>query len=269
MVKYCKTLLTNRPPSIGYEDILQIKRSLHEKRMKENVDNDPAEMSVEIFNKSLEELWKNKKRKYEFILRGGYSLKNALYHLFKKVWETENIPEGWNKTTLLQLAKASGDSCDQDNTRFIHLIDQIPRVFSHMIISQVKETIMMNMTPYQIGTKKGHRPQENILVMISMMKLKEKQKTPMLIQLYDISKFFDKEHLPDVMEELYSSGVKGKNYRLIYELNEKRVIKVNTPVGMTEEEEIEEGIGHGTLDGAITSVNSKGKGDNRYFNSSP
>ena len=154
---------------------------------------------------------KNKKVKYEFILRGGHSLKNAFYHLFKKVWQTEIIPKGWNKTTLLQLAKSKGDLRDQDNTRFIHLKDQVPKVFSHMIISQVKETIMTNMTPYQIGTKKGHRPQENILVMISMMKLKEKQKTPMLIQLYDISKFFNKEHLPDVMEELYSSGALAGN----------------------------------------------------------
>ena len=68
-------------------------------------------------------------------------------------------------------------------------------------------------------------------------------KNPMILQLYDISAFFDKEHLPDVMQELHESGVKGKNYRLIYKLNEKRVIKVNTAVGMTDEEEVSEGIG--------------------------
>ena len=269
VLKYCKNLLTNRPPSEDFEEDIKIKRILHEKRMEEKVSDDSSEMSIELFNKSMEELWKTKKTKYDFIVKGGYALKNAIFYLFRKVWETEMIPEGWNRTTLLQLPKSKGDFRNQDNTRFIHLKDQIPKMFSHIIINQVKDLIMKNMTPYQIGKKKGHKSQENIFVMISMMKLNQLPKNPLIIQLYDISKFFDKEHLPDVMEELYGSGVRGKNYRLIYKLNEKRIIKVDTAVGLTEEEEVSEGIGQGTLDGAITSANSIGRGVDRYFSSSP
>ena len=62
------------------------------------------------------------------------------------------------------------------------------------------------------------------------------KKKPLIIQLYDISKFFDKENLADVMGEAYKSGIKGKMYRLVSKMNEKRMIKVLTSVGETKEE---------------------------------
>ena len=83
VLEYCKSLLTNRCPSDGYESDIDIKRRLHEKRMIEVVKDDTAGMNIDIFNKSLKELWRSKRSKYEFILRGGYSLKNALFHLYK------------------------------------------------------------------------------------------------------------------------------------------------------------------------------------------
>ena len=47
VLKYCKTLLTNRPPAIGYEINIEIKRKLHEKRMEEIVTNYTAETTPE------------------------------------------------------------------------------------------------------------------------------------------------------------------------------------------------------------------------------
>ena len=105
-------------------------------------------MNFEIFNKALEELGKEKRSKYEFVIRGGKSLKKAIFHLFRTVWEREEIPESWNKTTLLQLGKGKGHPRVQKNTRFIHLKEQIPKVFSYMIVNQVKDTVMKNMTPF-------------------------------------------------------------------------------------------------------------------------
>ena len=57
MLKYCKNL----PPSKDFEEDIKIKRILHEKRMEEKVSDDSSEMSIELFNKSMEELWKTKK----------------------------------------------------------------------------------------------------------------------------------------------------------------------------------------------------------------
>ena len=77
---------------------------------------------------------------------------------------------------------------------------------------------------------------------------------PILIQLYDISKFFDRESLRDGMNSIYNCGVKGKLYRLIYNMNKETKIRFRTAVGQTEEKETGENIGQGTLEGANISA---------------
>ena len=51
-------------------------------------------------------------------------------------------------------------------------------------------------------------------------------------------------------------------------MNEKRVIKIITPVGESEEDEVKEGVGQGNLESAIISSSSLGKGVEEYFSSS-
>ena len=76
----------------------------------------------------------------------------------------------------------------------------------------------------------------------------------LIMQLYDISNFFDKEMLRDCMDTLYN-GIRGNLYRLMYEMSRETRIKVRTAVGETSEENTGEGVGQGTLDGVIISAN--------------
>ena len=188
-----------------------------------------------MFLDTLKELNKTKKAKYKFILKGGRDLRESIFHLFSIVWRSEVLPEGWCRTSLLQLYKGKKDFQDLANWRSIHLKEELPKMFSHLIVSQVKEKIMNSMTPFQIGAKKGHRAQEHIFLMKSMMQMFLMMKKPLIIQLYDVSKFFDKENLADVMTTVHEAGVKDKMYRLLTKLNEKRIIKVLTLVGETDE----------------------------------
>ena len=56
------------------------------------------------------------------------------------------------------------------------------------------------------------------------------------------------------MGELYKKGVKGKLYRLTYELNKENVISVKTPVGQTDFKDVGECLGQGTNEGAVIST---------------
>jgi hypothetical protein len=47
----------------------------------------------------------------------------------------------------------------------------------------------------------------------------------MLAQLYDLSKYFDKEILRDAMDTLYNAGISGKLYRLWFMLNKDTQIR--------------------------------------------
>ena len=75
-----------------------------------------------------------------------------------------------------------------------------------------------------------------------------------IIQMWDLSKFFDKESLTDCLNELHKSNIKGKLYRLLYSMNKNTRISVDTPVGLSDEADRGEGVGQGTLEGALVSA---------------
>ena len=70
------------------------------------------------------------------------------------------------------------------------------------------------------------------------------------------------------MNALYNSGIKGKIYRLIFELNKKTVLKVQTGVGMTDAAEIGENITQGSIGGALVSTANIDFTVNNHFKSS-
>ena len=74
--------------------------------------------------------------------------------------------------------------------------------------------------------------------------------------------------LTDCMDTLYNNGIKGKLYRLIYEMNRETKIRVRTAVGTTSSEYTGEGVGQGTLDGAIISACSIDYTVNSFFSKS-
>ena len=59
--------------------------------------------------------------------------------------------------------------------------------------------------------------------------------------------------------------MRGKLYRLIYNMNNDTRISVQTPVGVTEECKIGESVGQGTLEGAIISAVNLDNGVQDFF----
>ena len=91
---------------------------------------------------------------------------------------------------------------------------------------------------------------------------------PIILTMWDVSKFFDRESLTDCMNEVYKNEIKGKIYRLLYQMNKNTRISVHTPVGVTEEEDTGEGLGQGTLEGAIVSAVNLDNGVKDFFSDS-
>ena len=117
----------------------------------------------------------------------------------------------------------------------------------------MKEDILMKSSPYQIGGQPGHRPQEHIFSIKSILAKYIMQGKMVMLQAYDISKFFDKETLPDVMSTLQEIGIDSKAYRTWSLLNMKTNIRVKTGVGYTAWSQEGPMIGQGTGGGALVS----------------
>ena len=141
-----------------------------------------------MYEKSLKDLKQKKSNKYNFILKSGKSHKIALFRLFETVWNYENEPEQWRDTNIIQIYKGKGCKDDLGNLRNIHTKLETPKFFGHMVINAAKGKIIENMSKFQLGTKPGHRAQEHLFVMRSIIELYEMNGKALILQLYDIIK---------------------------------------------------------------------------------
>ena len=141
---YCVNLLTNRAPKEDFKEEVDLKILVHDARMKEILEDD-IEFSRDIFDNSLKAV-KAKHKKYEFILKSGNSAQESLFKLYGLVWNSENFPSMWRDTTIIQLYKGKGKKEELSNQRNIHTKLEIPKLFSHTVITAAKEKIIQNIT---------------------------------------------------------------------------------------------------------------------------
>ena len=90
-----------------------------------------------------------------------------------------------------------------------------------------------------------------------MIALYEYLGIPIIFQLYDIAKFFDKENLRDILHEI---GVDPKLCRTWFELNKNTTIRVKTANGFTDWRNVGELLGQGSGGGAMASAANLDRG---------
>ena len=263
-IKYVSNLLTNRSPKDDYREEFDIMVSLHDLRMDEE-NEDGNTITDEDFATFLKQITKKNKEKYQFILKAGKSYKKVLLALYRKVWDSETKPSMWKKTTCIQLYKGKGKQDDFNNQRFIHTKDEIPKGFEQILINKVKPSLISNCSKFQIGAMPGHQAAEHLFNIKSMMALYKVAGKCLIIQCYDLRKYFDSENLKDAMNSLFHSGVKGKEYKLIYELNKENQIQIQTSVGMTEPFETGPSVSQGSIGGGLISTINLDYSINRFF----
>ena len=117
----------------------------------------------------------------------------------------------------------------------------------------MKGPLVSGSSIYQIGGQPGHRPEELVFVLKSIVALYRSRGKMLLAQCYDVSKFFDKEMIEDAVLVCYKRGVDPKAIRLWYKLNNKTQIKVKLPCGVSEAGEVGAVVGQGTIGGALVS----------------
>ena len=85
------------------------------------------------------------------------------------------------------------------------------------------------------------------------------------MSMFDIKRYFDSESAHDCWSELYKSQVKGKAYRLLFNLNKNTRIRVKTPVGVSQAAETGPLVSQGSVEGAVISAVNLDRGIREYF----
>ena len=102
----------------------------------------------------------------------------------------------------------------------------------------------------------NHGASEHLFTLKSIIALYIKLDILIIQQLFDFKKFFFySEYLRDAMNSLFNREMKGKLYRLIYELNKDNSIIIKTGTGMTRSVITGENLSHGSIAGGSISAN--------------
>ena len=111
----------------------------------------------------------------------------------------------------------------------------------------------------QNGGSKGRGPINNWIIMMAIIDEAKRLKKNVYLFFGDLVKCFDRLWLRDCLVDLHQAGVREREIRLIYKLNEKAVFKVVTPVGTTGERTVKEIVKQGTVFGPKLCCASTGK----------
>ena len=268
-LKFCKKVLERNEPKKEMEKMFEMRKTLNEERLSENV-GEGFKASKDVYDQVLAKFKSNNKRSYDFLIRASEEYKDSIFLLCKRIIESESIPDKFRESTLHQIWKRKPGTRkeDLDANRYIHCKDWLPRTVEAMVVKEMEPAIVSATSRFQIGGVQGHRPQEHLFSVKSLVGKYLQEKKMIILVCYDISGFFDKEVLADVVEELHSIGVDPKAERLFYKLNEATRVKVRTGCGDSEWGEVGDILGQGSGGAAKVSALNLSRKLDHLFNGS-
>ena len=253
-LKYCKETLKNNKPSAEFRG--------ERKRKNEEVANylllkeGTFQASKETFYLMIKKFKMSGKRNYDFLTKASQGLQEAVFNFCVRMFEEEKFPEEFQLTTLHMIFKGGikGRKEILSDSRFIHCKDFWARTAEGLIVEDgLKGPLIDKSSIYQIGGQPGHRTEELVFVMKSVIAKHLKMKKILVMKFFDISKFFDKETIEDAILTCKKRGADPKAVRLWYKLNQHTKIRVKTGSGTSNYTDVGAVLGQGTLGGALIS----------------
>ena len=245
--------MKNNDPNEEFEDEIKEKREKVKELLKEKEGD--STINDKTFETVIGKFKKSRKPNYDMIVKADKGFQENMFKLCKEMIEKEQFPEAFKETTLHQIFKGGkGKKEILSDNRFIHSKPWMPRMAEAMVVEEwMKAPLVEESTMYQIGGQPGHRPEELMFVVKSVIAKYRAERKPIIIQAWDIGKYFDKEMIEDGILTCYKRGINPKAARCWYKLNEGTKIKVRTGVGMSEATEVGAVVGQGTIGGALIS----------------
>ena len=102
-------------------------------------------------------------------MKGGGKFQHSIYLLVKRMIEEEQFGRTFGDTTLYNIYKGKGRKEDLDSMRFIHSKSYLPRTVEAVVVDGMKEDILEGSSRYQIGGQPGHRSQEHLFTVKSLI----------------------------------------------------------------------------------------------------
>ena len=122
------------------------------------------------------------------------------------------------------------------------------------------------MGPFQVGGQKGRNIRDHTLIIHAISNEARMRKMDIDLNFYDIKQCFDAIWLQEATNDLYESGITGRNLNLLYNGNTKTRMCVETSAGKTSRIKLEELVMQGSVPGGFICSNQLSKICNRLYN---
>ena len=252
-LEYCQKTLENNKPENEYKEIINKKENTMKEKLK--LKDGEFEAEYEVFKSLLDKFKRSGKKNYDFITKAGTLYQIAVFKFCKRMIEEETFPLCFRETVLHMIFKGGkGRREELPDNRFIHSKIWLPRVVEGLVVQGgLREPLLEKSTIFQIGGQPNHRVEEHIFTLKSLIARKRMQNKEVVLQMFDLEKFSDKEMMQDAFITCQTRDADAKAIRCWYNLNKDTVIRVRTGVGMSEPGEVGAVIGQGTIGGALVS----------------
>ena len=179
----------------------------------------------------------------EIFIEANKETRKVLKEILEKVHKEEEIPRSWEEGEIIRLYKGKGLKGKCSNERGITLASNVGKLYERIINERVKKQVTI--TKAQAGGKPGCSTVDHLIVLKqTISEIRAKGQTAYIIFL-DVQKAYDKAWLDAIIYALHQNGVKGKNLRMIKNLNSNLTAKIQTRHGLTRKIQIKDSMRQG------------------------
>ena len=192
------------------------------KSLKTNKTRDPSGYINELF-------------KYPVI---GHDLEIALLSLVNGVKSQFHIPEIMQMANITTIYKKKGPKNLLENDRGIFILSVFRKIIDRLIYQEYYPKIDARMSDSNIGARKNKNIKNHLFIVYGVINFVLKSNGQCIdIQIYDLVKAFDVLWLEDSMNDLWDTlptDAHTDRLGLVYQVNTKNLVAVNTAVGQTD-----------------------------------
>ena len=182
----------------------------------------------------------------ELLKSAGDGLLQGLLDIFNFMKNNIVVPQQWEQVVITTIYKGKGKRKELVNYRGIFLTSILCKIFEKLIKSRIDE-ILDRVSKFQAGAKNNRSPADQLFLLRGAIDHMVYMNKPVYITLYDFRQAFDSLWLKDCILSLWNLGVQNAYLPLIYKLNKKAVVTVNTPHGRTAAFDVEQIVKQGAV----------------------
>ena len=259
LFKEYKNRLRSRPCLDNLIPSKSRKKRLFDLKLKFAENNKSQLWTSKELEKALNDLKRNKSRDSEGFLNEifkndviGSDLRASLLILCNNLKREKMIPKFLNNANITTVPK-KGPTIELKNQRGIFRVSVIRSILMRLIYNSKYEEIDKNISDCQMGARKGKGCKSNIWTINGIIHetLKNRNKKPIVLQIYDYAQMFDSIDLEEAISDIFEYGLNDDNLSLIYKANNKVHMAVKTAAGLTKRDTIENSVLQGDTFGSL------------------